>query len=479
MGWCFWIDRGGTFTDLIGRDPEGQLHVRKVLSEQAGAGDPAVSAMQAMLASASPPVDQGDVDDVRLGTTVATNALLEGAGAPLLLLTNAGLRDQLWIGDQHRDDLFALEQPQRPFLAQTVLELAGRLDARGEEVEPLVLDQPLRRRLEELRRSGLDVAVVALLHAQRNPAHEQRCAALLRELGFRTVVCSHQVSVMPRLVPRGQTALVEGAVHPVLDGYLQQVQGALGAATPLRVMTSSGALQAPDRLQAKDTILSGPAAGMVGAIAAARMAGFDGVPVLGFDMGGTSTDVFCVACADAQALRQVKEQTEIAGLQLLAPRLPIETVAAGGGSVLELQGERLRVGPRSAGAQPGPACYRAGGPLTITDANLLLGRLQVDRFPAVFGPSGDLPPDVEVVRHRFAELAAALGQTPERVASGALQLAVETMAAAIRRVSLHRGEDIRGGVLVAYGGAGGQHACRLADELGLNTVLLHPMAGVL
>ncbi len=479
MGWCFWIDRGGTFTDLIGRDPEGQLHVRKVLSEQAGAGDPAVSAMEAMLASASPPVDLGDVDDVRLGTTVATNALLEGAGAPLLLLTNAGLRDQLWIGDQHRDDLFALEQPQRPFLAQTVLELTGRLDARGEEVEPLVLDQPLRRRLEELRRSGLDVAVVSLLHAQRNPAHEQRCAALLRELGFRTVVCSHQVSVMPRLVPRGQTALVEGAVHPVLDGYLQQVQGALGAATPLRVMTSSGALQAPDRLQAKDTILSGPAAGMVGAIAAARMAGFDGVPVLGFDMGGTSTDVFCVACADAQALRQVKEQTEIAGLQLLAPRLPIETVAAGGGSVLELQGERLRVGPRSAGAQPGPACYRAGGPLTITDANLLLGRLQVDRFPAVFGSSGDLPPDVEVVRHRFAELAAALGQTPERVASGALQLAVETMAAAIRRVSLHRGEDIRGGVLVAYGGAGGQHACRLADELGLNTVLLHPMAGVL
>ena len=479
MGWCFWIDRGGTFTDLIGRDPGGQLHVRKVLSEQSGAGDPAVSAMEAVLASASPPVDLGDVDDVRLGTTVATNALLEGAGAPLLLLTNAGLRDQLWIGDQHRDDLFALEQPQRTFLAQTVLELTGRLDARGEEVEPLVLDQPLRRCLEELRRSGLDVAVVALLHAQRNPAHEQRCAALLRELGFRTVVCSHQVSVMPRLVPRGQTALVEGAVHPVLDGYLQQVQGALGAATPLRVMTSSGALQAPDRLQAKDTILSGPAAGMVGAIAAARMAGFDGVPVLGFDMGGTSTDVFCVACADDQALRQVKEQTEIAGLQLLAPRLPIETVAAGGGSVLELQGERLRVGPRSAGAQPGPACYRAGGPLTITDANLLLGRLQVDRFPAVFGPSGDLPPDVEVVRHRFAELAAALGQTPERVASGALQLAVETMAAAIRRVSLHRGEDIRGGVLVAYGGAGGQHACRLADELGLNTVLLHPMAGVL
>ena len=479
MGWCFWIDRGGTFTDLIGRDPEGRLHVRKVLSEQAGSGDPAVSAMVAMLDSASSGVDLGDVDEVRLGTTVATNALLEGCGAPLLLLTNAGLRDQLWIGDQHRDDLFALEQPKRPFLAETVLEVAGRLDAWGDEVEPLVLDQPLLRRLEEQRRSGLDVAVVALLHAQRNPVHEQRCAEMLWEVGFRTVVCSHQVSVMPRLVPRGQTALVEGAVHPVLDGYLQQVRGALGSATPLRVMTSSGALQAPVTLQAKDTILSGPAAGMVGAIAAARLAGFEGVPVLGFDMGGTSTDVFCVASADAQALRQVKEQTEIAGLQLLAPRLPIETVAAGGGSVLELQGERLRVGPRSAGARPGPACYRAGGPLTITDANLLLGRLQVACFPAVFGACADLPPDVEVVRRAFADLAATLGQTSERLAAGALQLAVETMAAAIRRVSLHRGEDIRGGVLVAYGGAGGQHACRLADELGLNTVLLHPMAGVL
>ncbi|QNI94787.1 5-oxoprolinase (ATP-hydrolysing) [Synechococcus sp. A15-127] len=479
MGWCFWVDRGGTFTDLIGRDPEGRLHVRKVLSEQSGSGDPAVSAMGAMLASASPAVDLRDVDEVRLGTTVATNALLEGRGAPLLLLTNSGLRDQLWIGDQHRDDLFALQQPRRPFLARTVLEVVGRLDARGEELEPLVLDQPLLRRLEQLRRSGIDVAVVALLHGQRNPAHEQRCAALLREVGFRTVVCSHQVSVMPRLVPRGQTALVEGAVHPVLDGYLQQVQGALGSAKPLRVMTSSGALQALGGLQAKDTILSGPAAGMVGAIAAARMAGFEGGPVLGFDMGGTSTDVFCVASADAQALRQVKEQTEIAGLQLLAPRLPIETVAAGGGSVLELQGERLRVGPRSAGAQPGPACYRAGGPLTITDANLLLGRLQGNCFPAVFGASGDLPPDVAVVRQGFADLAAALGQTPERVAAGALQLAVETMAAAIRRVSLHRGQDIRGGVLVAYGGAGGQHACRLADELGLITVLLHPMAGVL
>jgi len=245
------------------------------------------------------------------------------------------------------------------------------------------------------------------------------------------------------------------------------------------VMTSSGALQAPNALLAKDTILSGPAAGMVGAIAAARAAGFERVPVLGFDMGGTSTDVFCVASADDQTLRLVQEQTEIAGLQLLAPRLPIETVAAGGGSVLERDGDRLRVGPRSAGASPGPACYGAGGPLTVTDANMLLGRLQCQHFPAVFGPDHDQPPDLAVVQQRFAQLAEGLQRSPEQLAEGALQLAIERMANAIRRVSLHRGQDIRDGLLVSYGGAGGQHACRLADELGLASVLLHPMAGVL
>ena len=480
MGWNFWVDRGGTFTDLIGCDPDGGLHVRKVLSEPLIPGDPAVAAMGALMGV---PPDQAGfsalIDSVRLGTTVATNALLEGAGSPQLLLTNVGLGDLLRIGDQHRERLFALHQPPRPFLAHAVLEVQGRLDAGGDEIEPLVLDSDLRKRLEDFRSAGLEGAVVALMHAHRNARHEQACAELLRELGFTTVVCSHAVSVMPRLVPRGQTALVEGAVQPVLQLYLQQVQQALGTDTPLRVMRSNGSLQAPQQLLAKDTILSGPAAGMVGAVAAARAAGFDQVPVLGFDMGGTSTDVFCVSAADDQAVHAVKEQTEIAGQQLLAPRLPIETVAAGGGSVLDWDGGRLMVGPRSAGAKPGPACYRGGGPLTITDANLLLGRLQLDRFPTVFGPDGDLPPDLEIVQHRFQQLAAELNRSPEQLAEGALQLAIETMAAAIRRVSLHRGQDIRGGVLVAYGGAGGQHACRLADELGLDAVLLHPMAGVL
>ena len=480
MGWSFWVDRGGTFTDLIGCDPQGNLHVRKLLSESADGGDPAVMAMAELVGcSTASAIPAGLISSVRLGTTVATNALLEHQQAPLLLLTNAGLADQLRIGDQHRSDLFALDPPSRPFLAQQVLEVAGRLDASGAEVEPLQLDSNLRQSLSDQQRRGVDVAVVALLHAHRNPVHEQACAELLRQLGFGTVICSHTVSAKPRLVPRGQTALVEGAVAPVLQAYLQQVQGALGAATPLRVMTSSGALQAPETLLAKDTILSGPAAGMVGAVAAARAAGYVDVPVLGFDMGGTSTDVFCVASADDAVLQDLQSQTEIAGLTLLAERLPIETVAAGGGSVLERHGAQLRVGPRSAGARPGPACYRAGGPLTITDANLLLGRLRPDQFPAVFGDNADRPPDAVVVQQRFDDLASALDRSPEQLAESALQLAIETMAAAIRRVSLHRGQDIRGGVLVAYGGASGQHACRLAEELGLHSVLLHPLAGVL
>ena len=479
QAWKFWVDRGGTFTDLIGCSPSGTLHIRKVLSDGVGV-DPAVQVIRELLAiSPGEPIDQSVIHSVRLGTTVATNALLEHRGAPLVLLVNSGLADLLRIGDQHRADLFALAQSERPFLASEVVEVPGRLDAHGIELESPLWNDDLRKRLAALRASGFDDVVVALLHAHRNPAHELQCADELKVLGFPRVVCSHQVSVKPRLVPRGQTALVEAAVAPVLHGYLQQVQRALGASTPLRVMTSSGALQSVEGLMAKDTILSGPAAGMVGAIAAARSSGFEGVPVLGFDMGGTSTDVFCVAAAEDAALRLVQEQTDIAGLQLLAPRLPIETVAAGGGSVLQRDGDRLRVGPRSAGARPGPACYRAGGPLTITDANLVLGRLQLHRFPCVFGAQGDQPPDLEVVQQQFEALATDLGQRLEQLAEGALQLAIERMSAAIRRVSLHRGQDIRGGVLVAYGGAGGQHACRLAEELGLASVLLHPMAGVL
>ncbi|MAR06550.1 MAG: 5-oxoprolinase [Cyanobium sp. NAT70] len=481
LGWRFWVDRGGTFTDLVGCAPDGSLHVRKLLTDAVPVGaDPAVAAIRDLLKLEQPSgLPFGAIDSVRIGTTVATNALLEGDGAELLLVTNVGLADVLRIGDQHRPELFSLKQTLAPFLAGTVLEMPGRLDSQGQELEPIVCDDDLQISLRRVLASGVRHAVVAFLHASRNAMHERAAAHVLLNLGFSSVVCSHQVSAKPRLVSRGQTALVEAAVAPVLQGYLSKLRKGLMADTPLRVMTSSGALQSPDGLLAKDTILSGPAAGMVGAIAAARASGFDHVPVLGFDMGGTSTDVFCVASASESSLRQVQEQTEIAGLQLLATRLPIETVAAGGGSVLEREGDRLQVGPRSAGARPGPACYRAGGPLTITDANLLLGRLQLDRFPAVFGPHADQPPDLKVVQDQFAALAEALLRSPEQLAEGALQLTIERMADAIRRVSLHRGQDIRGGVLVAYGGAAGQHACRLADELGLPAVLLHPMAGVL
>ena len=481
MAWQFWVDRGGTFTDVVGRDPQGRLQVRKVLSVQPEqAGDPAVSAIRELLGL--PPgaeIPAGCLEELRLGTTVATNALLEQAGDGVLLITNQGLADVLRIGDQHRPELFAL-QIQRPAgLERAVVEVEGRLDARGQEIAPLRLDGQLRQQLEHWRAAGLRSCAIALMHAYRNPSHELALQRLALELGFETVVCSHQVCPLPRLVPRGQTALVEAAVARVLRAYLAQVRADLGEATALRVMGSSGALLDPAALLAKDTILSGPAGGMVGAVAAAQRAGVADGALVGFDMGGTSTDVFCVPAGVGLADLERSPQTEIAGLTLLAPRLPIHTVAAGGGSILSAEEQRLQVGPRSAGADPGPACYRRGGPLCLTDAHLLLGRLQVAQFPAVFGPQGDQPPDLAVVQQRFAELAAPLGRSVEAVAQGALDLAVETMAAAIEQVSLFCGHDIRGGVLIAYGGAGGQLACRLAESLGLGRVLLHPLAGVL
>ena len=481
MAWQFWIDRGGTFTDVVGRDPQGRLQVRKVLSVQPEqAGDPAVSAIRDLLGL--PPgaeIPAGCLEELRLGTTVATNALLEQAGDGVLLITNQGLADVLRIGDQHRPELFALQIQRPASLERAVVEVEGRLDARGQEIAPLRLDGQLRRQLEHWRAAGLRSCAIALMHAYRNPSHELALQRLALELGFETVVCSHQVCPLPRLVPRGQTALVEAAVARVLRAYLAQVHADLGEATGLRVMGSSGALLDPAALLAKDTILSGPAGGMVGAVAAAQRAGVADGALVGFDMGGTSTDVFCVPAGVGLADVERSPQTEIAGLTLLAPRLPIHTVAAGGGSILSAEEQRLQVGPRSAGADPGPACYRRGGPLCLTDAHLLLGRLQVAQFPAVFGPQGDQPPDLAVVQQRFAELAAPLGRSVEAVAQGALDLAVETMAAAIEQVSLLCGHDIRGGVLIAYGGAGGQLACRLAESMGLGRVLLHPLAGVL
>ena len=479
--WQFWIDRGGTFTDLVGRAPSGELVVRKVLSEQAiERGDPAVLAIREVMGlPAAAQIPPGLIQEVRLGTTVATNALLEGAGEPVLLITNQGLADLLLIGDQHRPDLFALEIPAPTSLAMAVVESRGRFNADGEEVEPLSLDAELETTLRTHRSAGINACAIALMHAWREPSHERRLAELAQTLGFTTVVCSHQVSPLPRLVPRSQTTVVEAAVEKVLFRYLQQVMQSLGGQTRLRVMTSSGALQEPEQLLAKDTILSGPAGGMIGAVAAAEAAGLASQALVGVDMGGTSTDVFCLPAGASDQDWERSAETKIAGLELSAARLPIQTVAAGGGSIIRSDGDRLQVGPRSAGASPGPACYRCGGPLTITDAHLFLGRLQVEAFPPVFGPAANLRPDLEVVRQRFGELACRLGRDPESLAEGALDLAVETMAGAIQQVSLLRGHDIRAGALVAYGGAAGQLACRVADELGLRQVLIHPLAGVL
>ena len=474
-GWRFWIDRGGTFTDVVARTPEGALQVAKVLSEQPEqSGDPAVNALRRMLGLLDPasPIPAGLIEEVRLGTTVATNAFLERKGAPVLLLLNRGLADLLLIGDQHRPDLFALAIERPEPLMQQVLEVQGRLAADGSELEPLLLDEALADQLQAARRAGVRSVAVALLHSVTNPAHELALGRWLEQVGFGQIALSHQVSPLPRLVPRAHTCVLEASVGPVLRSYLQQVKQALGPAVPLRVMRSSGVLAAPEALHAKDTILSGPAGGLVGAVRTAAASGF--TRIVGFDMGGTSTDV-CY-CEGAWPRR---DQVELDGLPIQAPMLDIHTVAAGGGSRLHFDGLRLAVGPDSAGANPGPACYRRGGPLTITDANLLLGRLRPELFPAVFGAAGDQPIDAVVVRQGFTQLAAAMGCSPEQAAEGALTLALERMAEAIRRVSIERGHDLREAVLCSFGGAGGQHACALAELLGIRQVMLHPLAGVL
>jgi 5-oxoprolinase (ATP-hydrolysing) len=508
-GWRFWIDRGGTFTDLVALSPSGVCSVRKLPSHPAqsaaGAGpDPAVVAIRALLELApDQPIPAGLIEDVRVGTTVATNALLERRGAPTLLLLSRGFGDALRIGDQHRPDLFALEIRRPEPLHSRVLEVGGRLAADGRELEPLVLDDALAQSLTQARADGWRSCAVALLHAARHPRHEQQLGAWLERFGFEQVALSHAVAPRPRLVSRAQTAVVEAYVGPALQAYLAGLRRSLGAGTPLQVMQSSGGLLAPELIRAKDTILSGPAGGMVGALKAAAAArarvsdarASDARAIVGFDMGGTSTDVFHVAASepsligsehDAVAERwERSEQAVIAGLQLEAAMLPIHTVAAGGGSVLHFDGERLQVGPSSAGAQPGPACYGRGGPLTITDANLLLGRLQPDGYPALFGAAGDQPLDPQPVRAGFEALAARIGgavgqpQQPEALAEGAVAIAIDHMAAAIRRISIQQGHDIRGATLVCFGGAGGQHACALAETLEIDTILLHPLAGVL
>ncbi|WEK44649.1 MAG: hydantoinase B/oxoprolinase family protein [Candidatus Sphingomonas colombiensis] len=478
MAWEFWIDRGGTFTDIVARAPDGTLSTTKLLSENPERyADAAIAGIRAMLdVAAETPLPAALIDQVKMGTTVATNALLERKGARTLLIVDAGFADLLTIGNQARPRLFDLAIRLPEPLHHAVEEVGGRIDAAGNLLVPLD-EEAVRAMLVRRRAEGFEAVAIALAHAWAFPETESRIAALAREAGFAQVSASHAVSPLTGLVARGRTTVVDAYLSPVLRRYVDTVAGALGD-TPLAFMQSNGGLADARAFQGKDAILSGPAGGVVAAARTAQAAGFD--RVIGFDMGGTSTDVMLYAGRFERAF-----DTEVAGVELRVPMMAIETIAAGGGSILHFDGARYRVGPDSAGANPGPSCYRRGGPLTVTDANVMTGKIQPGHFPAIFGPEGDQPLDRAAVERGFAELAAEIAaatgrvQEPRDVAEGFLTIAVANMAAAIKRVALERGEDATRFALQCFGGAGGQHACRVAETLAMRTVLIHPFAGVL
>ena len=477
-GWQFWIDRGGTFTDIVARAPDGTLGTHKLLSENPERyRDAALAGIRQVLGLApDSPIPSGTVDAVKMGTTVATNALLERKGERTLLIVNRGFADLLRIGNQARPRLFDLAITLPTLLYERVAEVAGRVGVDGTEIE--ALDEAEARRIfAAARAEGIDAVAIALIHAWKYPEMEARLAGLAREAGFAQVSASHAVSPLMKLVPRGDTTVVDAYLSPILRRYVDQVASELGD-TRLYFMQSNGGLAEASSFQGKDAILSGPAGGIVGAARTAGMAGFD--RIIGFDMGGTSTDVALYAGEFERAF-----ETEVAGVRMRAPMMAINTVAAGGGSILHFDGARFRVGPDSAGANPGPACYRRGGPLAVTDANVMVGKIQPAHFPAIFGPDGDQPLDAEIVRTRFAALAgqigAATGETrdPRAVAEGFLAIAVANMANAIKQVSVQKGHDVSRYALQCFGGAGGQHACLVADALAMDAVFIHPFAGVL
>ncbi|HEY1932333.1 MAG TPA: hydantoinase B/oxoprolinase family protein [Acetobacteraceae bacterium] len=476
--WQFWIDRGGTFTDIVARDPSGQLSTHKLLSENPGRyRDAAIAGIKTVLGiPLDQPIPHGVVESVKMGTTVATNALLERKGEPVLLLVNRGFADALRIGNQARPRLFDLAIVLPTMLYAQVAEIPGRVGVDGQEVEPLD-ETAARHALFNARTHGITACAIVLMHAWKYPEHEQRLAGLAREAGFTQVSASHAVSPLLRLVPRGDTTVVDAYLSPILRRYVDQVAAELEGVR-LYFMQSNGGLADAGAFQGKDAILSGPAGGIVGAARTAEMAGIS--RIIGFDMGGTSTDVALYDGAFERAF-----ETAVAGVRMRAPMMSINTVAAGGGSILHFDGARLRVGPDSAGADPGPACYRRGGPLTVTDANVCVGKIQPAHFPAIFGPNGDAPLDGDVVAEKFAALAVEVSQatgrphTPQQVAEGFLRIAVANMANAIKQVSVQKGHDPARFALQCFGGAGGQHACLVADALGMETVFIHPFAGVL
>ncbi|MFG2131478.1 hydantoinase B/oxoprolinase family protein [Streptomyces sp. NPDC048751] len=471
-GWQFWVDRGGTFTDIVARRPDGRLLTHKLLSDNPGRyADAAVAGVRELLDGSQEPVEA-----VRMGTTVATNALLERKGERTLLLITRGFRDALRIAYQNRPHIFARRVELPELLHERVVEVDERIAADGTVLRTPDLDALLAP-LQEAYDTGIRAVAVVCLHSHLHPAHEEAVGALAARIGFPQISLSSEVSPLMKLVPRGDTAVVDAYLSPVLRRYVQHVADELEGVR-LMFMQSNGGLAAAGQFRGKDAILSGPAGGIVGMARMSQLAGFD--RVIGFDMGGTSTDVSHFAGEYERVFT-----TRIAGVRLRAPMLDIHTVAAGGGSVLHFDGSRYRVGPDSAGADPGPACYRGGGPLTVTDANVVLGRIQPSHFPRVFGPDGDQPLDDTLVRDRFTSLAREIrdrtgdSRTPEQVAEGYLQIAVANIANAVKRISVQKGHDVTRYALTTFGGAGGQHACMVADSLGIRTVLVPPMAGVL
>ncbi|MGH7071762.1 MAG: hydantoinase B/oxoprolinase family protein [Acetobacteraceae bacterium] len=477
-GWQFWIDRGGTFTDIVARDPDGRLSVHKLLSENPGAyDDAAIAGIRAVFGlDPAAPVPGERIDAVKMGTTVATNALLERKGEPTLLVVNRGLGDLLRIGNQARPRLFDLKITLPEMLYARVAEIDGRIAEDGAEIAPLD-EEAARAAFRTARQEGLTACAIVLMHAWKYPAHEQRLVRLARDAGFEQVSASHEVSPLLRIVPRGDTTVVDAYLSPILRRYVGKVAAEL-AGTRLYFMQSHGGLAEAARFAGKDAILSGPAGGIVGAVRTAALAGYD--RIISFDMGGTSTDVALYAGAFERRF-----ETAVAGVRLRAPMLAIHTVAAGGGSVLHFDGARFRVGPDSAGADPGPLCYRRGGPLTVTDANVCVGKVQARHFPPIFGPGHNEKLDMSAVEAAFAELAGKISlatgrpHDARRVASDFLAIAVANMANAIKEVSVRKGHDPASFVLHCFGGAGGQHACLVADELGMSRVFIHPFAGVL
>ncbi|RAK61954.1 hydantoinase B/oxoprolinase family protein [Phenylobacterium kunshanense] len=468
----FWIDRGGTFTDVIGRADDGAEVSLKLLSASAAYEDAAVEAMRRVLGAApGTPFPADRVEAIKMGTTVATNALLERRGARTLFVTTEGFADALAIGDQARPDLFALNIQKPEPLYAGVVEARERLSADGAIVTPLDADA-LKTRLEAAVADGFTSAAIAFLHADLNPAHEREAGQIARAAGFDFVALSSDVSPLPRFIPRAETTVADAYLTPVLQAYVQRVARAVAGA-PLYFMTSAGGLVRAEAFRGRDAVVSGPAGGVVGVAMTAEAAGAEAV--LGFDMGGTSTDV----CRFAGRLER-RDAARVAGVKLRSPMLDVETVAAGGGSVLAFDGMRARAGPASAGADPGPACYGRGGPAAVTDANLVLGRLDPRYFPSVFGLKGDAPLDPEASRARLAGLAEAMGAASvEAAAEGFVAVAVEQMAQAVRRISTERGFDPRDHALVAFGGAAGQVACQTAEALGVSEVLCPKYGSVL